>query len=125
MQNLTPLRTKVLTLLLHADRPAKAYDLLRHLSDDGNAKPTTVYRALDFLVDSGLAHGIASMDAFAACGRWAHEHTAIFLICDLCGSVGEAVSRDGMEVLDREIREVQFQPRQATIELRGTCAACS
>ena len=32
---LTPLRKKVLTLLLESEGPAKAYDLLEHLGDDG------------------------------------------------------------------------------------------
>ena len=48
---LTPLRRKVLTLLLESEGPAKAYDLLEHLGDDGAAKPPSVYRSLDFLLE--------------------------------------------------------------------------
>ena len=49
-ENLTPLRRKVLELLMDQQGPAKAYDLLPLLdTDKGQAKPPTIYRALDFL----------------------------------------------------------------------------
>src|SRR5579871_4177365 len=73
---LTPLRRKVLTLLLESHGPAKAYDLLQQLGDDGAAKPPSVYRSLDFLLEMGLAHRIESLNAFIACGHWDHGHAA-------------------------------------------------
>ena len=53
---MTPLRRNVLALLVRAGEPIKAYDLLDQMrSEDGSAKPPTVYRSLDFLMDVGLA----------------------------------------------------------------------
>ena len=69
--------------------PSKAYDLLEHLGDDGAAKPPSVYRSLDFLLEMGLAHKIESLNAYVACGHWKHGHAAVFLICDKCGMAGE------------------------------------
>ncbi|MDZ4761305.1 MAG: transcriptional repressor [Alphaproteobacteria bacterium] len=122
---LTPLRRRVLTLLLESGGPAKAYDLLEHLGTDGAAKPPSVYRSLDFLLEMGLAHRIESLNAFVACGHWDHGHAAVFLICDGCGSAGEMHAGDSVRKLASEIEGVNFKMRSAVIEVRGLCADCA
>jgi Fur family transcriptional regulator, zinc uptake regulator len=122
---LTPLRRKVLTLLLESAGPAKAYDLLEHLGDDGAAKPPSVYRSLDFLLEMGLAHKIESLNAYVACGHWKHGHAAVFLICDKCGMAGELHANDSVKKLTQEVESVNFQMRSAVIEIRGLCEACA
>jgi Fur family zinc uptake transcriptional regulator len=122
---LTPLRKKVLTLLLEADGPAKAYDLLNQLGDDGAAKPPTVYRSLDFLLEMGLAHRIESLNAFVPCGHWDHGHAAIFLICESCGQASELHAGDSVKKLAKEVEGVDFKMRSAVIEIRGLCASCA
>lgn len=121
---LTPLRRKVLTLLLEAERPVKAYDMLGQLKDDGDAKPPTVYRALDFLVEMGLVHRIASLQAFAPCKHWRHEHTACLLVCDGCGLAAELDIDDVMVSLTGEAATVDFKPEDAVIEVHGLCRVC-
>lgn len=122
---LTPLRKKVLTLLLESGGPAKAYDLLEQMGDDGAAKPPSVYRSLDFLLDMGLAHKIESLNAFVACGHWKHGHAAVFLICDKCGTAGELHAHDSVKKLGQEVESVKFQMRSAVIEIRGLCRDCA
>ena len=122
---LTPLRRKVLTLLLESHGPAKAYDLLSHLGDDGAAKPPSVYRSLEFLLEMGLAHKIESLNAFIACGHWGHGHAAVFLICDQCGSTSELHAEKIMETLSREVSGTRFRMRSAVMEARGVCASCA
>ncbi|MFT3725027.1 MAG: transcriptional repressor [Hyphomonadaceae bacterium] len=122
---LTPLRKRVLTLLLESGGPAKAYDLLEQLGDDGAAKPPSVYRSLDFLLDMGLAHKIESLNAFVACGHWKHGHAAVFLICDKCGTAGELHAHDSVKKLSQEVESVKFQMRSAVIEIRGLCRDCA
>lgn len=122
---LTPLRRKVLTLLLEADGPAKAYDLLEHIGEDGAAKPPSVYRSLDFLLEMGLAHKIESLNAYVACGHWKHGHAAVFLICDKCGTAGELHANDSVKKLTQEVESVNFRLRSAVIEIHGMCAACA
>jgi Fur family zinc uptake transcriptional regulator len=122
---LTPLRKKVLSLLLESESPAKAYDLLEHLGDDGAAKPPSVYRSLDFLLDMGLAHKIESLNAYVACGHWKHGHAAVFLICDKCGDAGELHANDSVKKLTQEVESVDFRMRSAVIEIRGVCSACA
>ena len=122
---LTPLRRKVLTLLLEAEGPAKAYDLLEHIGEDGAAKPPSVYRSLDFLLEMGLAHKIESLNAYVACGHWKHGHAAVFLICDKCGTAGELHANDSVKKLTQEVESVNFRLRSAVIEIHGMCAACA
>ncbi len=122
---LTPLRRKVLTLLLEAEGPAKAYDLLEHIGEDGAAKPPSVYRSLDFLLEMGLAHKIESLNAYVACGHWKHGHAAVFLICDKCGTAGELHANDSIKKLTQEVESVNFRLRSAVIEIHGMCAACA
>src|SRR5690606_15353556 len=65
---LTPLRRRVLEILLQQGRSVKAYELLELMRDDqAGAAPPTVYRALDFLVEEGLAHRLDAINAWSAC----------------------------------------------------------
>lgn len=123
--NLTPLRKKVLKLLLEADRPSKAYDLLQHLREDGEAKPPTIYRTLEFLVEMGLAHRLETLQAYVPCGHWKHDHTAVFLICEMCGEVSELDSTDSLRKLGQEAGSVGFKASNAVVEVRGVCSKCS
>lgn len=122
---LTPLRRTVLTFLLESDRPIKAYDMLNRLQDKRSAKPPTIYRTLDFLIEMGLAHRIESLNAFAPCRHWDHGHAAVFLLCDTCGSVGELHAGETHTKLTQDVSSVNFKMRSAVVEVRGTCRACA
>ena len=124
-QKMTRIRRKVLRLLLESDEPAKAYDLLANLDGEGAAKPPTVYRALDFLQDVGLAHKIESLNAYVACGHTSHSHSAVFLICDTCGNAEELHAVKTSSALDDETDAAGFTLQRAVIEARGTCRVCA
>ncbi|HOY78322.1 MAG TPA: transcriptional repressor, partial [Hyphomonadaceae bacterium] len=121
----TPLRKMVLTFLLEADRPIKAYDMLQKLRDDRSANPPTIYRTLEFLIETGLAHRIESLNAYVACGHWDHGHAAVFLLCEGCGSAGELHAGEAYKKLAQEVSGVNFKMRSAVIEVRGLCQACA
>jgi len=89
-EKLTPVRKRVLELVLSADGPVKAYDLLEALKPGpGAAKPPTVYRALDFLMTSGLVHKVEALNAFVGCTHAHDDGGAELFICSDCGSVDE------------------------------------
>jgi len=124
-QKLTPIRRKVLHLLLESHEPAKAYDLLANLDGEGAAKPPTVYRALDFLQEMGLAHKIESLNAYVACGHTSHAHSAVFIICDTCGGAEELHAVETGDALEKETNAAGFDVRSAVIEARGICRDCT
>ncbi|MEM1086856.1 MAG: transcriptional repressor [Pseudomonadota bacterium] len=124
-QKLTPIRRKVLQLLVDSDKPAKAYDLLANLDGEGSPKPPTIYRALDFLLHVGLAHKIESLNAYVACGHADHAHSAVFLICDECGTAEEIHADVTSNALNAETGAAGFSISKAVIEARGTCRNCT
>ncbi len=124
-QRMTRIRRKVLRLLLENPEPSKAYDLLDNLDGEGSAKPPTIYRALDFLQEVGLAHKIESLNAYVACGHASHNHSAVFLICERCGGAEELHALSTTNALDKETRAAGFKVSRAVIEARGLCRACS
>ena len=124
-QRLTKIRRKVLRLLLESPEPSKAYDLLANLDGEGSAKPPTVYRALDFLQEVGLAHKIESLNAYVACGHASHKHSAVFLICEECGAAEELHAVATTEALKAETEAAGFRMHHAVVEARGLCRACT
>lgn len=124
-ESLTPLRRRVLELLIDRPGPAKAYDLLPLLdSAAAKAKPPTIYRALDFLVRMGLAHRIESLNAFVACEFGACGRSAMFLICDTCGRAEEFDAGHALVDLNDAAQRDGFAITRTTIEAQGLCASC-
>ncbi len=124
-QRLTRIRRKVLQLLFESPEPAKAYDLLARLDGEGAAKPPTIYRALDFLQEAGLAHKIESLNAYVACGHTSHKHAAVFLICSSCGAAEELHATETSAALKRETSAAGFTLQNSVIEARGICRTCA
>jgi Fur family transcriptional regulator, zinc uptake regulator len=123
-ERMTAARGRVLSLLLTAGEPVKAYDLIARFGADGQpAKPPTVYRALEFLERKGLAHRIASISAYVACTSSGRDHAAAFLICDCCGATRE-VSSPVAGDLGRAAAVAGYAIERTTIEAHGRCPAC-
>lgn len=123
-ESLTPLRKRVLELLIEHHGPAKAYDLLPQLDGEKTAKPPTIYRALDFLVRMGLAHRIESLNAFMACDVGACARSTIFLICEKCGGAEEFDAGHALVDLSEAAKKDGFTIRRTMIEASGLCAQC-
>ena len=121
----TDLRREVLGLILSAEGPVGAYQLLDRLKGTTRkgAAPPTIYRALDFLLAQGLIHRVERLNAFIGCPE-RHMHPAQFLICGTCGAVEELEDPDVQSALDNAARRRGFQPRQTTVEIEGVCRKC-
>ncbi len=132
-QRLTPIRRQVLEVLLGSHKPLGAYEIMDRaaasggrLAPSGNRPaPITIYRALDFLRDNGLVHRIESRNAFVACvNNHAAGDLVVFLICEHCGAVGEALSAAVAGELKSAARAAGFAPKAPVIEISGVCAHC-
>lgn len=122
---LTPVRRRVLEILLEAHRAMGAYDVLQRLAAEGfGNQPPVAYRALEFLVDQGLAHRIRRLNAFTACMHPGEDHAPAFLICRLCHMVAEAEASAARTSLDAEAARAGFRVERSTIEALGLCPAC-
>ena len=113
-QRLTPIRRKVLGVLLGSHNPLGAYEIIDRLAPKGpRPAPITAYRALDFLRENGLVHRIESRNAFIAC---VHNHAA--------GAVGEASSPEVATTLAAAARAAGFTPKSPVLEISGVCTHC-
>jgi Fur family zinc uptake transcriptional regulator len=122
---LTDQRKKVLQLLCASDKPLSAYELLDQMrSVVKNPTPPTVYRALDFLVEQGLAHKLESLHAYVGCTHPDHPHASQFLICADCGEVAEIEDPSMARSLKAAGKAIGFRTKRPVVELLGTCAQC-
>lgn len=123
---LTPLRKEVLGLILAANAPVGAYDLLAKLKGKSErpAAPPTVYRTLDFLLEQGFVHRLASINAFIPCCHPREGHQAAFLICQSCHSVKETSANDLFDELADIAKQGHFKANHSIIEISGTCQQC-
>jgi Fur family zinc uptake transcriptional regulator len=122
---LTPVRRRTLEILLEAHRALGAYEVLDRLAAEGfGRQPPVVYRALDFLVDAGLAHRVQRLNAFAACMHPGEAHQPAFLICRGCKAVAEVPAMRVRAALEAATVPLGFTAERVTIEALGLCAAC-
>ncbi|QFY44760.1 transcriptional repressor [Candidatus Methylospira mobilis] len=123
---LTPIRRKVFELIWESHQAVKAYDLLERIRPfEMSAKPPTVYRALEFLLDLGVIHRVESLNAFIGCIDSGRTHEQLLLICTECQQVTECSAPEVMGALAAEIRMQGFSARQKSIEIHGTCRTCA
>jgi len=124
---LTALRRAVLELILMAEGPLTAYQLLDQLKKKHKAAaPPTIYRALDFLLDNELIHKVESLSAFIPCiDAGGHSLSVQFLICRRCGTVAELEEPTVSKALDRAAAKQGFHPGSTIVEVQGVCAACA
>jgi Fur family zinc uptake transcriptional regulator len=122
----TPVRRAALEILLGEHRAMGAYELLERLREAGfGAHPPLAYRALDFLVTSGLVHKIERLNAFIACAHPGARHSPAFLICRKCDSVAEAQASPARGSLGAAARAAGFTIERTVVEALGLCPACA
>lgn len=122
---LTPVRRRTLEILLEEHRALGAYDVLQQLAADGfGNQPPVAYRALEFLVEQGLAHRVQRLNAFTACMHPGEAHAPAFLICRACNSVAETSAAPVRAALEAAALEVGFTIERSNIEALGLCPSC-
>ncbi|MDQ7091107.1 MAG: transcriptional repressor [Methylococcales bacterium] len=122
---LTPIRKHIFELIWLNHKAVGAYDLLETLQlKDPKAKPVTIYRALDFLLESGLVHKIESLNAFVGCLQPEFEHQSILLICDQCHQADEVEAQPIFEGIYKIAEQNVFTPKNISLELHGICHVC-
>lgn len=124
---MTDMRRRVLQTLYETHRPLGAYDLAEILAASTRRRvaPITIYRAIDFLLEQGFVHRLATRNAFVACP---HRHgpgdVVVFLMCETCGGVDEASAPGVDAALGKVVKDVRFAPSAQVVEIAGLCAHC-
>lgn len=124
--SLTAIRREVLALLHRAPKGIKAYDLLEQIRHTrGNASPPTVYRALDFLIEQGLAHRIGRMNLFVACRHGKHSAPSLFLVCPKCNGVTELEDAAVVSSLYASLAATGHRLDSPEVEISAICPQCA
>jgi Fur family transcriptional regulator, zinc uptake regulator len=122
---MTPVRRRVLEILLSQHRALGAYEVLEQLAQGGfGNQPPVAYRALEFLVEQGFAHRIDRLNAFVACMHPGEAHAPAFLICRNCRAVAEAPAKPVRTALNKAAGSLGFQVEGSSIEAVGLCPQC-
>lgn len=121
---LTPVRRRVLEILLQQHRAMGAYDILPILADEGLGKqPPVIYRALDFLTSNGFVHKIERLNAYIACSHPGANHAPAFMICRACNLVVETESPPASGFRSTA-QDIGFAIEATVIEAEGLCPNC-
>jgi len=122
---LTTIRFQVLSLIWESHKAVKAYELLDRLRPlQAAAKPATIYRTLDFLIEQGLIHRVESLNAFVGCRCSDQQHEQLLFICKLCEQVDERPAIDVMKALLDESKQAGFMVHSKALEIHGICSSC-
>lgn len=122
---LTPVRARVLEILLESHKALGAYDILDRLKVEGmGGQPPVVYRALDFLVEHGFVHRLERLNAFTACSHAGRGHEPMFLICDDCMQVAETPLAQLRDDIDQYAVGLGFLVNSRVVEVIGCCPSC-
>ena len=124
--NFTPVRRKVLEILLQKNTAIGAYEILDLLREAGfKNQPPVAYRALDFLVQNGFAHKIEQLNSFIGCTHPGKDHSPAFMICRNCDSVSEEEALIRNFSVSQIASKAGFTVEKAVIEARGLCHSCA
>ena len=124
--NFTPVRRKVLEILLQKNTAIGAYEILDLLREAGfKNQPPVAYRALDFLVQNGFAHKIEQLNSFIGCTHPGKDHSPAFMICRNCDSVSEEEALTRNFSVSQIASKAGFTVEKAVIEARGLCNSCA
>ncbi|WP_159714948.1 zinc uptake transcriptional repressor Zur [Blochmannia endosymbiont of Camponotus nipponensis] len=124
---LTPQRLAVLQLISQCNGAISAYDLLHLLRQSSlpNAKPSTIYRSLNFLLEQRFIHRIESTNTFVLCHYlFELSHNFAFFICSNCKQVTEQTTKDIEEILKNMAKITGFIMFNNIIEAHGLCPKC-
>ena len=124
--NFTPVRRKVLEILLQKNTAIGAYEILDLLREAGfKNQPPVAYRALEFLVHNGFAHKIEQLNSFIGCMHPGKDHSPAFMICRNCDSVSEEEALTRNFSVSQIASKAGFTVEKAVIEARGLCHSCA
>jgi Fur family ferric uptake transcriptional regulator len=118
-------RDLIVSVLLRQPGHLSADELVELIRrEDARVSRATIYRTLLWMVEAGIARRVDFGD-----GRFKFEHAYrhprhFHLICRTCHQSFEFLSSDVETLLEEVAAARQFEPRQAVVQIYGTCEDC-
>jgi Fur family zinc uptake transcriptional regulator len=125
---LTPIREAVLRTIWASHQPLGAYEIVDNMTPKAQTgkriQAPTVYRAIEFLLEQGLVHRIASLNAYIGCPFPGNNHNDFFLICRACGSTAEYSNEQINNMMRQTAERTGFKVESQVVEISGLCPEC-
>lgn len=119
---LTPIRRHIYKCFIRSNTPLGAYEILEMLDGVGSSKPPTVYRALDWLIEVGLARKIESVAKYIAQTSSEQAGELALLLCETCGHAEHFDAGPTLKSIGAFAKSRGFERNQIVIEIIGHCA---
>ena len=116
---------KILNFMKRKKVPLSAYEILDGLATQGITAPTTVYRALNKLVNDKLIHKIESLNTWTICCGSHQNNMPIFEICKNCGNVTEHLDSNLTKTIRRLSERSGFSADNSVFEIHCQCGDCT
>ncbi|MBM4194348.1 MAG: transcriptional repressor [Gemmatimonadetes bacterium] len=121
----TPQRMAIADVVLGAERPLAADEVVARLSQRGPAPGTaTVYRTIDSLIASGLVREEDRREGFRRFRAVRDDVSTTELLCTECGAVTPVEDPRAATHGDSIAGEHGFLPVRTRVVVYGRCAAC-
>ncbi len=124
----TPLRKDIIDILSKSSKPLGAYDILKKLRKKRpNAEPPTVYRVLDFLIETKVIHRIETKNTYIFCSHLSHDeplHQALLLSCKKCQNSYELEDKKIFDAIQQFSKKNRIKIDDTLIEMNGVCRKC-
>lgn len=127
---LTDKRKQILWVLISAQKPLSAYELVELYKEkfDINIPAMSAYRILDFLQEQNLVHKLQLTNRYIVCAHIACEHNhgvQQFLICRKCHAVKEiAIPKNIIDELTSQVTCAEYHLMNLQLELHCLCKQC-
>ncbi len=117
---------RVIKVLMGSHRALGAYEIADKASDKSKRlQPNQVYRAIDKLIEMGLAHKVKSEGGYIACHSGNDCVAPVLMICASCHQVAETENNDVNGAIKQSVELTGFVLQQQNVELTGLCPDCS
>ncbi|POP47618.1 transcriptional repressor [Superficieibacter electus] len=122
----TPLRQLVYLFVYRAkDQGIGAYQILDMMKrHNPQAQPATIYRSLNFLLETRLIIKIESKSKFIVKKESINEKTSIYMVCSDCGSVKEISDSTFKDILKKITDKSGYMIKNDHIEMSVICPHC-
>ena len=127
-KSLTPSRTLVIKTLAKHKKPISAYELRDKINNNGdvNINISQIYRVLEFWIDLGLIHKIASINKFLLCITPEEKHTHMLNFCTVCEKVFETCNEQMGLNLKKSTAKLDLAFNNTrSVEIPVICSQCS
>ena len=125
-KSLTPTRLLIYRIIEKNNRPISAYEIQEEVrNSDLNFNISTVYRVLDFFIDIGLIHKLATINKFTICAKPKEKHIHMINLCTRCENVVESCNKVmGLDFKKSMSNFDMLINQKHTIELSVLCSGC-